>query len=216
MSISQILLFSLCLTAGQGNPSQSRWEADIQKFEQEDRAMPPPQGANLFVGSSSIRLWDLKSSFPEYTVINRGFGGSQISDSLEFADRIITPYHPKVIVFYSGDNDLASGKSPEMVCEDFKALAQHIRTSLPDAKLVLISIKPSTQRWHLAEAQKKANQLIQDHIKEDDHLVFIDVWHPLLGEDGNPRKELLAADGLHLSPEGYKIWNALVQPFLAK
>jgi hypothetical protein len=95
----------------------SRWESEIAAFEAADRANPPPTGAILFVGSSSIRLWKtLSEGFPDHTVIRRGFGGSLIAESTAFADRIIVPYRPKMIFLYAGDNDVAAGKSPQMVC----------------------------------------------------------------------------------------------------
>jgi len=97
----------------------SRWEDAIRAFESADRGSPPPKHAVLFVGSSSIRMWDLAKGFPRRRVINRGFGGSQIADSTEFAARIIIPHAPRVVVLYAGDNDIAGGKSAEIVARDF-------------------------------------------------------------------------------------------------
>ena len=90
----------------------AKWEKEIAAFEAADQKQPPPKGGIVFVGSSSIRLWDVKKSFPGLPVINRGFGGSQIEDSTHFAERIVFPYEPCAVVFYAGDNDIASGKSP--------------------------------------------------------------------------------------------------------
>jgi hypothetical protein len=70
----------------------TRWEPAIRAFEAADKKAPPPAGAALFVGSSSIRLWKtLPKDFPQYNVINRGFGGSQIAECTYFADRIVIP-----------------------------------------------------------------------------------------------------------------------------
>jgi len=98
------------------------FENEIKAYEQADKTNPPPREANLFVGSSSIRLWKtMAEDLPGKNVINRGFGGSQIADSVRFADRIVIPYHPARIFFYAGDNDLNAGKSPETVAGDFAA-----------------------------------------------------------------------------------------------
>src|SRR5690242_4123501 len=108
-------------TRAEEKPDFSRWEKDIAAFEKSDRDRPPPKNAVLFVGSSSIRLWDLAKSFPDVPTINRGFGGSQLADSVHFAPRIVLPYEPRVVVLYAGDNDLAAGKTPEQVHADFRA-----------------------------------------------------------------------------------------------
>src|ERR1041385_1910372 len=113
----------------------NKWEADIKKFEEADRQNPPPKGAVLFVGSSSIRMWkDVAQDFPETKVINRGFGGSEIADSTYFVDRIVTPYQPRLIVFYAGDNDLAAGKTPQKVFEDYQAFVSRVREKMPNVK----------------------------------------------------------------------------------
>src|SRR4051794_21682355 len=111
-----------------------RWEKAIAAMEKADKDRPPPEGGIFFCGSSSIVRWDLKKSFPNLPVANRGFGGSQIADSTHFAPRIILPYKPKTIVFYAGDNDLASGKSPEAARDDFVAFAKAVHGKLPRTK----------------------------------------------------------------------------------
>src|SRR5579884_2735715 len=118
-----ILCHTLC---AQTNQPVSRWEKEIATFEAKDRTNPPPKHAILFVGSSTIRLWNVAHYFPGKQVINRGFGGSQIADVTQFADRIVFPYEPRQIVFYSGDNDLQAGKSPDEVFSDFQKLLKTI------------------------------------------------------------------------------------------
>lgn len=224
---------------------ESRWERSISAFEERDKESPPPKGAILFVGSSSIVGWDVEKHFPDLRVINRGFGGSQIADSLEFADRIIIPYEPKTIVFYAGDNDIAGGKSPEQVAADYKALVEKVRAALPHTRILFVSIKASTARWALADKMRKTNMLIKRYIVRsrgygfvtnrvpllsdiplvgslftrttvtvDQRLDYVDVFNPMLGEDGQPRPELLVEDGLHLTPEGYELWSEILRPYL--
>ncbi len=198
---------------GQDNPS-SRWESAIQKFEQQDKKSPPEKGGVLFIGSSSIRNWDLGKYFPKQNYINRGFGGSQIADSTHFAPRIIHPYRPRVVVLYAGDNDIAKGKSPEQVAKDYAAFAKTIHQELPKTRIVFIAIKPSLKRWNLVEKMRDANRRIEALIEQDQRQAYVDIDKPMLGDDGMPRKELFASDGLHLSPAGYKLWVSLVRPAL--
>src|SRR5438445_6336484 len=80
------------LLAAQTAHDSSQFESEIKAFEAADRTNPPPRNAILFVGSSTIRFWKtLAQDFPDLKVINRGFGGSHLSDSTPVADRIIIP-----------------------------------------------------------------------------------------------------------------------------
>jgi len=126
-------------TRADDKPNFDKWEKEIAALEKRDQDAPPPKNAILFAGSSSIRRWDLKKSFPDLDVINHGFGGSQIADSTHFAPRIVLKNEPRTVVFYAGDNDIKSGKTPEQVGEDFQAFANLIHKELPKTKIVFIS-----------------------------------------------------------------------------
>ncbi len=199
----------------------TKWEKDIARFEAADKENPPKKGQVLFVGSSSIRLWNLKKSFPDLDAINRGFGGSQIEDSTHFADRIVLPYEPRLIVMYAGDNDIAFGKSPAQVADDFKAFVAKARggksaESARPAPIIYVAIKPSIARWKLVDKVREANKLIREFCEKGDKLTFLDIDTPMIGNDGKPRAELFVKDNLHLSEAGYKVWDALLKPHLEK
>ncbi len=193
-----------------------KWESAIQGFEQQDREQPPTPGGVLFVGSSSIRLWDVQASFPDLKVVNRGFGGSEFADCAHFADRIVVPHRPRVIVLYSGDNDLARGKTPCQVYEALQAFVDKVHAALPETQIVVISIKPSPQRWSLVHRARAVNALIRAACEEDQRLTLADVATPMLGLDGQPRGELYAQDQLHLSPAGYTLWTEIVGDHVRK
>lgn len=193
-----------------------RWEQAIQQFEKQDEMQAPPENAVLFVGSSSIRLWNLPAFFSDAKVINRGFGGSEIADTLHYADRIVVKYKPRVIVFYAGDNDIAKKKTAEQVFDDFRRFAELVQKELPETKLVYIAIKPSVKRWEMWPTQKTANEKIRDYCQQHKNLAFADITTPMLGEDGKPRPELFVQDGLHLSEAGYKVWTKVITPLIAE
>jgi lysophospholipase L1-like esterase len=204
------------LCAAEKSPS-GKWEKSIQAFEEADKTNPPPQGAALFIGSSTIKLWKtLQQDFPEYKVINRGFGGSQIADSVYYADRIVVPYKPKMIVFYAGSNDLNARKTPEKVCGDFRMFVEKVRAKLPDVRIAFMSIGPSLARWAQFEKQKKTNELIKQYIMQGNNMDYIDAFDVFLGPDGKPRENLFVKDKLHNSAEGYKVRVELVRPYLKK
>ena len=192
-----------------------RWERDIQGFEAADKENPPPKQAALFVGASGIRLWtSLEKDFPKHQVINRGFGGSQIADVTHFADRIVLPYKPKLIVLQSGGNDLNAGKTPEQVAEDFQAFVVKTRTTLPETQIVFFSLQPSMARWSQADKQKRANQLIKEQINAGKNMVYVDAWDAFFGPNGMPREELFVTDKLHHNTAGYKVRAELLRPYL--
>lgn len=194
---------------------ESLWGADIRRFEEADRESPPPQGAALFIGSSSIRFWStLARDFPNTAVINRGFGGCQMDDVLYFADRILIPYRPRIVVVYAGDNDLNGGLTPEQVAANFRSLVKTVEDALPRTKIAFLAIKPSPSRWHLAAAVRRTNALVQEMTTTDPNLRFIDVFTPMLGKDGTPRPELFLEDRLHLNAAGYALWTRIVAPYL--
>ena len=193
-----------------------RWEKVIQAFENRDESEQPAKGGVVVVGSCSIRMWDLKKSFPDVDTVNRGFGGSEVSDSVHFANRIILKHEPRVVVVYAGDNDIAKGKSAERVRDDYQKLVSLIHAKLPETRIAFIAIKPSILRWKLVGKMREANKMIVELSSQDKRLSFIDIDKPMTGGDGMPRKELFIEDGLHLSTAGYELWTSLVKPHLGK
>ncbi len=202
------------LLGAEKSKGPERWESTIAKLEAEDKENPPAEGGIMFLGSSSIRMWKVDKWFPGLPVVNRGFGGSQIADSLFYAERIVVPRKPRVIVFYAGDNDIAAGKTPERVFADYQAFVAKIHKHLPKTKIAFVAIKPSISRWKLVEPMRKANRMIEELSSKDELLEYLDVDTPMIGADGRPRKELFLKDGLHMSDAGYQIWTDLIMPHL--
>lgn len=220
-SLGFIILFAILilsnLFAQEAEPN--RWEQAIQKFEAADKLNPPQQGCLLFVGSSSVRMWkSLSDDFPFTNILNRGFGGSEMSDLLFFAHRIIIPYKPQKIFIYEGDNDIANGKSPETISNDFVKLEKVIRKELPDVPTFLIAAKPSPSRWKWEKEYKETNKLFNNYIEGNKalNLQFIDVFTAMLGKDGKPRPDIFLKDQLHLNAKGYKLWKNLIEPELRR
>ncbi|GAC1479887.1 MAG: SGNH/GDSL hydrolase family protein [Gemmatimonadaceae bacterium] len=196
-------------------PAREPWAEDIAAFEAADRRAPPPPHGVLFVGSSSIRLWpSLTSDFPGVDVVQRGFGGSELGDVVHFAPRIVLPYKPRLIVLYAGDNDIAEGKSPEDVFRSYEAFVALVRRELPEARIAWIAIKPSGARWGLVDKMRAANALVKRRVATDPHLLYVDVFTPMLDGDGLPREELFVADRLHMNARGYALWRELIAPIV--
>ena len=208
------LQLQLPLVADLERPQSSRFDKAIAKFLEEDAKVRRAPGGIRFIGSSSIRMWDPAKAFPDDPIINRGFGGSWIQDTIHFADKILFPYKPSKVVLYAGDNDVNGGLKADAVYADYLKLATLIHEKLPETQILFIAIKPSIKRWALWPEMKRANDLIakrcHDHPKEQ----FADMAPLLLDKEGKPDPKYFIKDGLHLSQAGYAKWNAYLAPKL--
>lgn len=210
-----LILLNISASFAQTYDRAKMWETEINRFAEIDRAQTPPDNAILFVGSSSIRLWEsLRSDFPQFKVINRGFGGSQFEDVNYFFDKIITPYKPRKIVLYVGENDVDAKQTAENILEDFKTFVALRNKNLPDTPLVFISLKPSILRWQMWPEMNKANEMVKAEIKKHKRIQFADLASKMLGANGKPLPDIYVADNLHMNANGYKIWKKNLLPFL--
>ena len=213
-TLAVVLAISYPVTYAVAAEKPARFAKEIEAFERQETDKPVPKHAIIFIGSSSVRLWKLDKSFPGLDAVNRGFGGSQLADSVSYAPRLLSKQQPRIVVLYAGDNDLAAGKSPEQVAADFQAFVKIVQKDLPKTKIVYLSIKPSPSRWKLADKVVKANALIAEACKQDERLVFVDVFKPMLGSDDKPRPELFRADNLHMNDKGYELWTSILKTHL--
>ncbi len=208
-----LLLLTLTVRAsGQTAP----FEKEILAFETQDRQTPPPSDVILFTGSSSIRFWsDLPAYFPDKTVLNRGFGGSQLSDMRYFADRVIVRYQPKQIVLYAGENDIATGKqTARQTYARFVDLFRYVRKKLPGTTFTCISIKPSPSRRRFQPTMNDANRLIGRFLARQSNAQFVDIRPAMLNPDGQPEGTLFRPDSLHMTEKGYQRWAPVLRPYL--
>jgi lysophospholipase L1-like esterase len=193
----------------------AQWEADIRAFEQADRQTPPPREGMLLVGSSSMRLWkSAAEDFAGVPVLNRGFGGSQVREVTAFADRIVVPYRPRVILFYCGSNDVFGGRPVSAVVSDTEAFIRKVHAALPATRVIYISIAPNPARWSLKEAWLQLNARMKAVAAADPLVTFVDVWSAMLDAAGQPRPELFIEDRLHMNERGYAIWARILRPIV--
>lgn len=193
-------------------PVEGPFIEEIHAYIQQDAREFPAPGGVVFVGSSSVKLWeDAPREFPFVNIIQRGFGGSTIAQSTLYADYIVIPYRPRLVVMYAGDNDIAFGKSPETVQNDFREFVRKVHAALPDTMIAFASIKFSLSRWHLRRLIERANDLIWEFCLVTPNTHFIDMTDVMLSEHGEPRPELFT-DGLHPNRDGYREWAKVLAP----
>jgi lysophospholipase L1-like esterase len=195
--------------------SAIKWQKEIAAIEKRYMQKAPPKAPIVFVGSSSIRRWEkLTADFPNKPVLNHGFGGSEVFDSVNFAHRLILPFQPKQIVMYAGGNDLNAGKSPERVFADFQVFVAKVHAELPQTKICYISSAPNPKRWSQIKQVRSLNALIRSFCAEDDRLQYLDVHPAMLAPNGEPKPDIFVEDQLHMNTKGYELWKGLVGPVL--
>ncbi len=169
----------------------------------------------LFTGSSSIRMWkDLASSFPNYNVVNLGFGGSEMADLLYYTDQLILSFKPKQIFIYEGDNDISAGRTDEQILSAADKILNMIREKLPKAEVIFISPKPSIKRWALKDRYETYNAKLKAWTKTKKNVQYADVWTPMLDSNGTVKDDIFIEDGLHLNEKGYAIWTGTLRKFV--
>jgi lysophospholipase L1-like esterase len=197
-------------------PPSLRWSKDIAAFTAADLRQGLQPGGVLFLGSSSIRLWDdLETQFSALpVVIKRGFGGAKLSDCVYYLDRLVIPHRPRLVLVYAGENDLAEGETADEVLRQFTALVVGVHAVLPQTRIAFISIKPSPARVRLMPEIRRANALVRQYVATAPNADFVDVFTPMLDGEGKPRRELFRADALHLNAKGYALWKSVIAPHL--
>ncbi len=217
-------LFSFALVAealAQSNApaagATSRFEKNVQAYEAVDRTNPPPLKAILLVGDSQFFRWKtVAEDLPEFTIVNRGIDSFQMSDLAQFADRLVVPYHPRMIILHVGGNDVHNGKSPEQVLADFKSFVSRVRAHSPAIPIAFSSLTPGPGRWEEAPQRKATNRLIKEYIASQPKLLFIDLWDAMLTADGQPREDLWVADRIHPNHAGYLLRVKIMLPLLGE
>lgn len=192
---------------------------EINTFKKQDSIAFPAKKQILFVGSSSFTKWtNVQEYFPQYKIINRGFGGSVLLDVIRYTDEIITPYKAKQIVIYCGENDIASSDTvtAAIVLQRVENLFAAIRKKQKKVEIDFVSIKPSPSRAKFRNTVEQSNKLIEAFIAKQHHAKFINVFDAMLNKDGTIIQEIFLQDNLHMNEKGYAIWQKIIEPYLKK
>jgi lysophospholipase L1-like esterase len=201
----------------QSAPPANRFEKNVREYEAADRAAPPPQGAILFAGDSQFYRWrTLHEDLPNYTIVNRGIDSFTTLDLVAFADRLVLPYKPRLIVLHVGGNDVNNGRTPEQVLAAFQAFVSKVHATLPAVPIAFSSITPGPGRWDQAVQRKRTNRLVRNYAATQPGLLFIDLWDAMLTPDGQPREDLWVADRVHPNHDGYLLRVKLMKPILGE
>jgi lysophospholipase L1-like esterase len=200
-----------------GNVFAQPFINEIKAFRKADSIAQPPKNTILLIGSSSFTKWkDVQEYFPEHTMLNRGFGGSSLTDVIYYANDVVLKYQPKQILIYCGENDIAGSNfvTADTVFERFKILYGMIRSKLKKVPIAYISMKPSPSREKYLVTMQKANEQIKSFIEKQKKAAYIDVYHSMFDADGKILNHIFLSDKLHMNAAGYKIWQGIIGPYL--
>tara|TARA_A100001015_G_scaffold157351_1_gene174621 strand:- start:833 stop:1552 length:720 start_codon:yes stop_codon:yes gene_type:complete len=169
----------------------------------------------VFTGSSSVRLWtSLSNDFPELTILNTGFGGSTFAELFHYRHQLIGQYTPDMVIIYEGDNDVTGSNTVDEIFDKAQELYSYLAQELPETKVYILAAKPSPLRWNLKPLYDALNIHFADFAVENDQSIYIDIWNPMLGENGKPMPSIFLSDSLHMNKAGYLIWKQTIAPFL--
>ena len=195
--------------------TEDRFEKQVLLYEAADKITPPRRGQILLAGDSQFFRWKtLAEDLPGYPIANRGIDSFQLSDLIRYADRLIVPHAPRLVVLHVGGNDIHNGKQPEQVLADFKQLVSAMRTRLKHVQIAFTSVTPSPGRWDEADRRRKTNEMIADYVRTQPDLLFIDLWQAMLTADGKPREDLWVEDRVHPNHAGYLLRVDIMRPLL--
>lgn len=206
-----LLVIVLCGVIFSNAQDPKRFQKEIDALTNREYRFSPDKELVVFAGSSSIRMWtDVQAVFPQYNVINNGFGGSHFSDLIYYYDEVIGSYDPDYLFIYEGDNDIASGKDPKKVRDEARMLVNRIKQDKPETKIILIAAKPSVARWELKKEYEKLNRHLERIARKTKNVEFADVWNAALDEKGEVYRDIFVDDNLHLNEKGYRIWGEII------
>jgi lysophospholipase L1-like esterase len=190
---------------------------EVKAFKHQDSLNFPKPGGYLFIGSSSIRMWnDLEQRFSSAPIIKRGVGGSELSQWVAYySPYLVYPYKPARVYIYVGENDIAAGRSAKSFADDFSKLWEMIRQQLPGADIYWLSIKQSPIRAKSYPEVILANQLVKSFIGTKSKTWYVDFNTPVLVKaTGIPDSSLFKPDYLHLNSKGYDKWQVALAPYM--
>lgn len=190
-------------------PNPARFAGEIEAFAKQE----PEKGGIVFTGSSSIRLWSrLKEDFAGLPVVNRGFGGSVANDLIVNFETVVARHEPKMIVTYTGGNDINENLTVQEAFEDYTKFLGMAHERFPEAKVILTSVKVCPQRVLQTARVHELNKLLQEWCANKPWVRYVDCTSYLCDAEDKPIASFFVADHIHLNQAGYAEWLAILLP----
>lgn len=191
----------------------TKWNDEIANLAAQNIKTNDPQSI-LFLGSSTIRLWDnLKEDVAPYTTIKRGYGGAKFCDLAIHCPQLIDGLKFRAaVVFVANDiTGSVADKEPAEIKRLAKIVIASLKKNNPLSPVILLSITATPSRfnhWKRIQAANRALSTISDEIAD---VYFLETEDSYLTEDGKPIEEYFVDDRLHQTPAGYQLLGKLVR-----
>lgn len=212
---STTFLLFLFLSSSLFAQDPTRFQSEIDVIQGKQFKIDSSKEVVVFTGSSSIRMWrDVQDYYPHINAINTGFGGSHMSDLLHYLDVLVLKHKPDKVFIYEGDNDIADSKKNTDILDTTIQVVSKILETYPDVEIYLISPKPSISRWSFKEQYEELNAMLDEYSSTNKSITYIDVWNPMLNDEGVPLPDIFVEDNLHMNEKGYKIWGDIIKAYL--
>ena len=196
----------------------TRYQGDINRYQKENKRLKDLSCDVLFLGSSSINLWDtIYEDFAPLKLIRRSYGGATLRDMIYNYNTIAKGYTPKSILLYV-ENDLGNHKEGvnAVKCFDlFRIFIDKLKKDYPNTPLIVVSLKPSQHKADQLKDQLLVNALLEENATAQGY-TYVDITKVMYDEAGNLRTDIFKEDNLHMNAEGYKLWTAILKPLLIK
>ena len=228
MKISRLIFSSFLVSILLGSPLPVSADSPYRdhRFDSYKTLPPSEEGDILFVGNSITNMMNWWEAFGSRANIRaRGNSGASSDELLANFDNIVKG-NPSKVFLMIGTNDLSSevdSNCPDSVAGRIIDFLSRTRSKLPSAQIFYQSILPSLNGKRTPEKTKKTNSLVNDWIvsQNDPDIIYVDLYSPMLGENGGlknsiqaPDADALSFDGLHLTQQGYKIWLDIIKDYV--
>ena len=198
----------------------TQWEDEVAELASRNSEQVAGPDDVLFVGSSSIRLWDsIAEDMAPWSPVRRGYGGAKFSDVAVYLDRLLAGHKPKAVVYFAA-NDIANNPEKDKTPQEVAALAEYIvrftRDAMPDTPIFFIELTTTPSRFAVREQIAEANKLIKQVAANHPKCYFIPTKDLICDAAGVPKEELFRDDRLHLSQAGYELWATRIKAALGE
>lgn len=169
----------------------------------------------IVAGSSAIRRWeDASNVFAPYEVLNMGIGGTTAKQWLKWYKKLIVDYHPSAVVLFPGvRNELRKSRSVKTTTEHVRKLLKALNEELPGVPIYYMSVYCNCKQKENWPLEKRCNEKIKEYCRELKNVHYVDVTHALMKNDA-PKPGVISKDGVHMSKEGYAIWDDVIVPIV--
>lgn len=186
---------------------QAYYDAKVASYEEENAMVNDVD--IVFLGDSLTDGYNLNEFYPQWNVLNRGIGGDT-TFGLERRLKVSAyDVNPKVVVMLIGANNLYT------MFDNYESIVVQLRTNLPDAKIVLLSLSPLGAGFADRNDTVIANNVEIQAIASRNGCTYVDIHSVLRNPETGQMYDEYTTEGLHFSHEGYVVITATLTPVIA-